>query len=79
MLSLYESTIIHNSCAFYRIKKYWHELKLWSIEHDRVCEIPKKWSPKMDSKIAQNVNIFYKNSLIKGAIFIEIGWFWLVS
>ena len=41
MLSLYESTIIHDSGGtFYRIKKCWCEVKLWSIEDDGVGEIP---------------------------------------
>ena len=38
--SLYKSTAIHDSGAFYGMKKYWRELKLWSIEDDGVCEIP---------------------------------------
>ena len=39
MLSVYESTTIHDSGTFYRIKKYWFELKLWSIGDGGVVEI----------------------------------------
>ena len=39
MLSLYESTTIHNPGTFDEVKKYWSELKLWPIEDGRVAEI----------------------------------------
>ena len=39
MLSLYESTAIHDPGTFYGIKKCWSELNLWPIEDGGVAEI----------------------------------------